>query len=75
MPALTGHARRRQSTPVLGPSQLREATGAYVNGGEDGVLAERVSVWVRVTQAEGREAEAKSTPGGMPATRSLRAPW
>ena len=61
---------------MLGPSQLRKAAGAHANGGgKDGALAERVSVWVRVTQAEGREAEAKSTLGGMQATRSLRAPW
>ena len=52
--------RHRQSRPVLGPSQLREAAGASAGGGEEGALAQRVRVRVRVTQADKREADAKS---------------
>lgn len=38
------------------------------------MLAERVRVWVRGTQAEKSEARAKSTLGEMPTTRRFRAP-
>ena len=38
------------------------------------MLAERVRVWVRGSQAEKSEARAKSTLGEMPTTRRFRAP-